>query len=140
MQAIQLPPINARPLPRINSGMESFNRADCQICSVVGSIPCFIMGGVIASMANNSTNIKEALLYGIAGGGLITAGVFALLNPLIQHYSATREIPALTPQAAPSPRYALPPLAANDHVVVEMPDRSFAMGLEEEHSRTVNQS
>lgn len=90
------------------------------------------MGGVMASMASNAQNMKEALLFGAGAGGLFSLGALALLKPLIQEYSTPLETPEPTPQQPPSPRYELPPPAGNNHVVVQMPDRSIAMGLEEE--------
>lgn len=158
MQAIYLPPTSAprmaenvapnrlqatgiaRPLPEISAALMDADRRDCAICSLMSSVPCLTAGAVLAGITHYSSfDYKSGLICGVASGVFLGTGILALISPLSYALRNPRVAPPSTLQAIPSPRYELPPASTNDHVVVEMPNRAIALGIEE-RSPSTNQS
>lgn len=135
MQAIQFPANptlnNLGPASQA-SATASPARPDCAICSFCCSVPLMVIGGIMAGTAYDSTmpNAYRAL-YATASASMFALGLAAIIKPIFNELRADQQ-QQTAPQAAPSPRLELPPINPANHVVVELPDTTLALGVDDQ--------
>ena len=90
----------------------------------------------MAGTAHDSTMpTSYRALYATASASMFTLGLIAIIRPVLNELRVDRQ-QRTVPRPMPSPRYDMPPIDPANHVVIQLPDTTLALGVEEEATNT----